>query len=96
LIVGQLVYLCIDHTWLHQKKITTQKLEHPIEVYNIDRSINRGGSITEEVTLILSYQEHKEHTVFKVCDLENLILSLDILGYINTIQRLTGRQEKWK
>jgi len=68
--------LFIDHAWLHQKKITTQKLEHPIEVYNIDRSVNRGGSITEEVTLILSHQGHKEHTVFKVCDLgkSNLII----------------------
>ena len=52
--------LFIDRTWLCQKKITTQKLEHPIEVYNIDGSVNRAGSITEEVTLILSYQGHKE------------------------------------
>jgi len=68
--------LFIDHAWLCQKKITTRKLEHPIEVYNIDRSVNRGGSITEEVTLILSYQGHKERTVFKVCDLgkSNLII----------------------
>jgi len=47
--------LFIDCTWLHQKKIMTHKLEHPIKVYNIDGSVNRGGSITEEVTLILSY-----------------------------------------
>jgi len=68
--------LFIDCTWLCQKKITTHKLEHPIEVYNIDRSINRGGSIMEEVTLILSYQRHKEHAVFEVCDLgkSNLII----------------------
>ena len=47
--------LFINHAWLHQKKITTHKLEHPIKVYNINRSVNRGGSIMEEVTLILSY-----------------------------------------
>jgi len=47
--------LFIDHAWLCQKKITTRKLEHLIEVYNIDRSVDQGGSITEEVTLILSY-----------------------------------------
>jgi len=70
--------LFIDHAWLHQKKITTRKLEHPIEVYNIDGSINRGGSITEEVTLILSYQGHKECTVFEVCDLAKSNL---IIGY---------------
>jgi len=28
--------LFIDCAWLCQKKITTRKLEHPIEVYNID------------------------------------------------------------
>jgi len=62
--------LLIDCTWLCQKMV------HPIEVYNIDRSVNRGGSITEEVTLILSYQGHKEHAVFDVCDLgkSNLII----------------------
>jgi len=37
--------LFIDCTWLCQKKITTCKLEHPIKVYNIDGSMNRGGSI---------------------------------------------------
>jgi len=68
--------LFIDHAWLCQKKITTRKLEHPIKVYNINGSVNRGGSITEEVTLILSYQGHKECAVFKVCDLgkSNLII----------------------
>ena len=33
--------LFIDHAWLCQKKITTHRLEHPIEVYNIDGSVNR-------------------------------------------------------
>jgi len=32
--------LFIDHAWLHQNKITTRKLEYPIEVYNIDGSVN--------------------------------------------------------
>jgi len=45
--------LFINHAWVCQKKIATHKLEHPIEVYNIDGSVNRGGSIMEEVTLIL-------------------------------------------
>ena len=52
------------------------KLEHPIIVYNIDGTVNRGGSIIEEVTLIMSYQGHKERAVFEVCDLgkNNLII----------------------
>jgi len=61
--------LFIDHTWLRQKKITTQKLEHPIEVYNIDGSFNRGEKALPRRLLILSYQGHKECTVFEVCDL---------------------------
>ena len=32
--------LFIDRACLRQKKITTRQLEHPIEVYNIDGSIN--------------------------------------------------------
>jgi len=54
--------LFIDHAWLHQKKITTCKLEHPIEVYNIDRSVNRGGSIMEEVTVEVAHTCTDEST----------------------------------
>jgi len=89
--------LFIDRVWLCQKKITTWKLEHPIEVYNIDGSVNRGGSITEEVTLILSYQGHKECTVFEVCDLgiSNLIISYTWLHKHNLeINWETGKVEK--
>jgi len=74
------------------------KLEHPIKVYNIDGSVNRGGSITQEVTLILSYQGHKECAVFKVYDLgkSNLIIGYTWLHKHTVIQRSTGKQEKWK
>jgi len=88
--------LFIDCAWLHQKGITTCKLEHPIKVYNIDGSMNRGGSITEEVSLILSYQEHKEHTVFEVCDLgkSNLIIGYTWLHKHNLeIDWETGKVE---
>jgi len=88
--------LFIDCAWLCQKKITTQKLEHPIEVYNIDVSVNRGGSIMEEVTLILSYQGHKECTVFEVCDLgkSNLIIGCTWLHKHNPeIDWETGKVE---
>jgi len=88
--------LFIDHAWLRQKKITTCKLEHPIKVYNIDRSINRGGSIMEEVTLILSYQGHKECAVYEVCDLgkSNLIIGYTSLHKHNPeINWETGKVE---
>jgi len=82
--------------WLCQKKITTRKLEHPIEVYNIDGSINRGGSIMEEVTLILSYQGYKACTVFEVCDMgkSNLIIGYPWLHKHNPeIDWETGKVE---
>jgi len=95
LLDGGATGLFIDHTWLCQKKITTHKLEHPIKVYNIDGSMNRGGSITE-VTLILSYQGHKEHAVLEVCDLgkSNLIIGYTWLHKHNLeINWETGKVE---
>jgi len=38
------------------------------------------GAFTEEVTLILSDQGHKEWAVFEVCDLGKSILSLGLHG----------------
>jgi len=58
--------------------------------------VNRGGSITEEVTLILSYQGHKEHAVFKVCNLgkSNLIIGYTWLHKHNLeINWETGKVE---
>jgi len=58
--------------------------------------VNRGGSITEEVTLILSYQGHKECTVFEVCDLgkSNLIIGYTWLHKHNPeINWETGKVE---
>jgi Retroviral aspartyl protease len=68
----------INRTLIQNNGICTCKLEHPIAVYNIDGTENKGGSITEEVTLIMSYQGHKECMVFEVCDLEKTNL---IIGY---------------
>jgi hypothetical protein len=47
-------------------------------VYNIDGTQNMGGSITEEITLMLSHKGHKEKAVFKVCDLGKATL---IIGH---------------
>ena len=53
-------------------------LEHLITVYNIDGTENKGGSIIEEVTMIISYQCHKEKVVSEMCDLgkTNLIIGI--------------------
>jgi hypothetical protein len=61
--------LFINRAFVQKKEICTRKLQDPITVYNIDGTVNRGGSITEEVTLIMSHQGHKERAVFEVCDL---------------------------
>jgi predicted aspartyl protease len=68
--------LFINRTLVKNNGILTHKLEHPITVYNINGTVNRGGSITEEVNLIMSHQGHKERAVFEVCDLgkNNLII----------------------
>ena len=47
-------------------------------MYNIDGTENKGGSIMEEVTMVMSYQSHKEKAVFEVCDLgkTNLLIGI--------------------
>jgi len=47
-------------------------------VYNVDGTLNQGGSITHEVTLMMTHKGHKEKVVFEVCDLGK---STVIIGY---------------
>jgi len=61
--------LFIDREFVHKNGLTTRALPYPIKVYNIDGTLNQGGSITEEITLMMSYKGHKERAVFEVCDL---------------------------
>ena len=44
----------------------------------MDGTLNQGGSITEEITFMMSYRGHKERAVFEVCDLgkESIIVGL--------------------
>jgi hypothetical protein len=81
--------LFINRALVQKKGIHTRQLEHPITVYNIDGSINRGGSIMEEVTLIMSHQGHQEQTVFEVCDLGKTDLIIGYPWYIQTPTRST-------
>jgi hypothetical protein len=61
--------LFIDRKFVHQNSLKTRVLPDPIKVYNVDGTLNQGGSITEEVTLMLTHKGHKERAVFEVCDL---------------------------
>ena len=47
-------------------------------MYNVDGTLNQGGLITHEVTLMLLHKGHKEKVVSEVCDLGK---STVIIGY---------------
>ena len=68
----------IDKKFVEGNGITTRLLDKPIRVYNVDGMLNQEGSITHEVTLMMSHKGHKEKAVFKVC---NLGKSTVIIGY---------------
>jgi len=68
----------IDKKFAEGNGITMRLLDKPIRVHNVDGTLNQGGSITHEVTLMLSHKGHKEKAVFKVCDLGK---STVIIGY---------------
>jgi len=68
----------IDKKFAEGNGITMRPLNKPIRVYNVDGTLNQGGSITHEVTLMMSHKGHKEKAVFEVCDLGK---STVIIGY---------------
>jgi len=45
----------IDRHYSKSNQLHTQKLSEPIPVYNVDGTLNKAGSITEVVDLILRY-----------------------------------------
>ena len=49
--------------------IAMRKLDKPIRIYNVNRTMNQGGSITHETTMMMSHKGHREKAVFEVCDL---------------------------
>jgi len=68
----------IDKKFAEGNRIAMRLLDKPIWVYNVDGTLNQGGSIAYEVTLMMSHKGHKEKAVFKVCDLGK---STVIIGY---------------
>ena len=57
--------------------IAMQKLNKLICVYNVDDTLNQGGLITHETTIMMSHKGHCEKAVFEVCNLgkSNIIIS---------------------
>ena len=63
LLDGGATGLFVNHELIQNNGIAMRILEHSITVYTIDGTMNKGGSITEEVTMIMSYQGHQEKAV---------------------------------
>ena len=59
----------MDHDYVEWNRLTTQKLQRAIPVFNVDGSPNEAGSITEIVDAILCYKGHMECTSFTVTSL---------------------------
>ena len=59
---------CINRDYTKSCRFNLIKLTQPILVYNVDRSPNEAGSITEVVSLILHYKKHLEWTTFAWAD----------------------------
>lgn len=61
--------LFLSTSLVERNNLNTRKLPRAIPVYNVDGTLNQGGSITEEVDVIMTYQDHTEKATFAVCDL---------------------------
>jgi hypothetical protein len=70
--------LFMDRGFVDRNRITTRTLSHPIPVYNVDRTLNKAGSICEVVDVVLCYKDHFKWVQFTVTGLRN---QDTILGY---------------
>jgi hypothetical protein len=68
--------LFIDREYVKSNQIPTRKLSQVVPVYNVDRSPNQDGAISEVADLLLRYNGHSERALFCVTGLgkQNLIL----------------------
>jgi hypothetical protein len=61
--------LFLNTKFIEHHELNTKKLPRAVPVYNVDGTLNQGGSIKEEVDLHMVFNEHSENTTFAVCDL---------------------------
>jgi hypothetical protein len=75
----------MNRTYIECNCLITQKLLHPILVYNVDGTLNEMGSITEIVDVILQFDDHSECTSFTVTSLrkQDTILRFTWLKELN-------------
>ncbi len=71
----------ISQQFVVENCVATQKLSHPILLYNINRMLNHDGTISDVAILELQVAEHHERVVFTVTDIgsEDVIIGLDWL-----------------
>jgi len=61
--------LFLSTSFVKMNNLNTRQLERAIPVYNVDGTLNQGGSIREEVDLVMLYQGHTGKATFAICDL---------------------------
>ena len=63
------------------KHLMTKLLTHPIPVYNVNGTLNKAGSISKVINVMLRYRDHSEHATFTVTSIgtHDLILGLNWL-----------------
>jgi hypothetical protein len=61
--------LFLDTRFVKESHLNTRKLPKAVPVYNVDGTLNQGGSIQEEVDMIMHFKDHSEKATFAVCDL---------------------------
>jgi len=68
----------LDSKFIQSQGWNTKTLTRPIPVYNVDGTLNQGGSIKEEIELLMTFQNHTERATFAICDLGD---KLAIIGH---------------
>ena len=61
--------LFLDTKFVKYHNLNTRKLPRAIPVYNVDGTLNKCGSIYEEVNLVMVFNNHSERATFSICDL---------------------------
>ena len=61
--------LFMNKEFVEKNGFRIEKLERPVKVMNVNRTHNKGGDITHEVTCNIYYKGHRERAKFNVCNL---------------------------
>ena len=59
----------VNQAFAQKHKLKTHPLPNPVPVHNINGTLNKNGSIMEEVKVILQYGQHTEKACLTVTNL---------------------------